>query len=68
MYISSVFMSIFDMKFFRYPYEDAYRDITDLIANLQTIPNMNRVVNINMLIDGVVKDMEVNPVVYKKDQ
>ena len=56
------------MKFFRYPYEDAYRDITDLIANLQTIPNMNRVVNINMLIDGVVKDMEVNPVVYKKDQ
>lgn len=57
-----------DMKFFRYPYEDAYRDITDLIANLQTIPNMNRVVNINMLIDGVVKDMEVNPVVYKKDQ
>lgn len=57
-----------DMKFFRYPYEDANRDITDLIANLQTIPNMNRVVNINMLIDGVVKDMEVNPVVYKKDQ
>lgn len=56
-----------ETKFFRYPYEDAYKDITDLMANLQTIPNIDRVLNINMFLEDVVRDMEINPVVYKLD-
>ena len=55
-----------DMEFFALPFEEAYNDISSMIANLQITPDAPRAVSIKALNELVLQDMEKHPQLKKQ--
>jgi len=55
-----------DMEFFALPFEEAYADISSMIANLQITPEAPRAVSIKTLNELVLQDMEKHPQLKKQ--
>ena len=54
------------MDYFKLPFEQAYEDISQLIANLQITPDAPRAVSIKALNELVLQDMEKHPQLKKE--